>query len=141
MRLKNSFLKISDRKWYKNAVIYDETLNWFINFDGGEHPEIVIHHTDAKYLTKGETVDTIRMVLEKIGIHARVRELKTYGNRLYPPIPNDGDRRMYKKSIAAYIKITKRLDVENLLISHEGIFNRLPNGQGKIHDFDYDNRK
>lgn len=130
MSLVSHFVIMDNGIWYKNPEIFDKTGNWYICFDDDDPPEIVVHHTDQKHLSVKEKNDTIRMVLEKHNISAKIQYLSSTGNRMYPPY-YDG----FKPSISAFIKIKERININNLIVKHDGEFVEVPPHDCVIYDF------
>jgi len=133
MSLVSDYTIMADGKWYKNITIYDESQNWFLCFDDNEPPEIVIYNPDKTSSNKQKIIK-IREVLKKANIYAKVTGLKATGSRLYPPHWS----REFKPSISGFLKIRRRIDITNLLILHDGIFDKLPQREEYVfYDFDH----
>ena len=130
MSLVSQFVIMDNGVWYKNPAIFDKTSNWYICFDDDDPPEIVVHHTDRNQLSDREKKDTIRMVLEKYNISAKISHLSSTSNRLFPPYYDD-----FKPSIAAFIKIRKRINTNNLILKHDGEFVEVPPSACVMYDF------
>jgi len=133
MSLVSDYVIMTDGNWYKNATIYDESHNWFLCFDDEDPPEIVIYNPDEISSNKQKII-RVREVLKKANIYAKISQVHTTGNRLYPP---DWEKGKFRPSISAFLTIRRRIDISKLLIINDGVFeSRVPPHDCVFYDFD-----
>ena len=129
MSLVPTFVKMANEKWYKNPTLFDETYEWFICFDDDDPPEIVIAKLDRQ-LSKAIRWDLIEKTLFKFDIVARILSHHECGQRIFPPNHDN-----FQPAVNAYLSIHQPIDLKNLKIKHDGVFDQMPSEEGVYFDF------
>ena len=128
MSLVSTYVKMPNKMWYQNPIIYDKTLDWFICFDDDDPPELVLK--SPKQISKIERVEYIKNTLFIADISVEGFTHSVSGNRLFPP-----EWKKFHPAVNAFLKINGFNNLEILTIKYDKALLDRPEGQGVYYEF------